>query len=121
MSELLETCSEVDGIAVTIPILDDHLAEVNPDAYIDASLVRKAAIAFEHRALQRYCATYSIYDAGKFGQEAVAHEFEDAAVVPCDLRLKQFLAVRPDSFERAQLIRAHQPTVTYDIRRQNGC
>src|ERR1700757_709077 len=110
MSELLETCSEVDGIAVTIPILD-----VNPDTYIDASLVRKAAIAFEHGALQHYCATYGIYDTDKFGQEAVAHEFEDAAVVPCNLRLKQFLAVRPDSFERAQLIRAHQPTVTYDV------
>jgi len=54
-------------------------------------------------------------DAGKFHQQAVTGGLDDAAVVLGDLRIDELAAQRFEAFERALLVRPHQPRIARHI------
>src|SRR5438094_463025 len=60
-------------------------------------------------------AAHRIDDAGKFHQHAVAGGLDDAAVVLGDLRIEKLAAQRFEAFERALLVRPHQPRIPRHI------
>ncbi len=64
-------------------------------------------------------AAHRIDDAGKLHQQAVAGGLDDAAVMLGDLRIEELAAQRFEAFERAFLVRPHQPAVTGDVRRKD--
>src|SRR5689334_12195472 len=61
------------------------------------------------------CTSTAHHDACEFHQQAVAGGLDDAAVVLGDLRIEKLAAQRLKAFERAFLIRAHQPRITRHI------
>ncbi len=68
-----------------------------------------------HRLLHRDRAAHRIDDAGKLDQHAVAGGLDDAAAVLGDFRIDQLAAQRLEPFERAFLVRPHQPRIPRHI------
>jgi hypothetical protein len=56
----------------------------------------------------------------KLDQHAVAGGLDDAAPLLGDLRIYEFAAQRLQTFERAFLVRPHQPRIPRDIGGKNG-
>jgi hypothetical protein len=76
---------------VAVLSLHDNVAEVDAYAHVDALPVGHAVVAFGHAALEDNRAFDGIDYAGELGQDAVAHQLEDAAVVLLDFRLENSL------------------------------
>ena len=74
-----------------------------------------AGVALGHRLLHLDRAAHRIDDAGELDQQAVAGGLDDAAVVLGDLRIDELAAQRFEAFERAFLVRPHQPRIPRHI------
>jgi hypothetical protein len=96
-------------------LLCNHIAEVEPDAELDAFGRRNARVAFGNTPLHLDCAAHGIYNAGELRQEPVASVFDQAAPVLGDLRKHQLGEVRLQPLVRALLVRTHQARVTRHI------
>ena len=75
----------------------------------------RLSAALGHRLLHRDRAAHRIDDAGKFHEQTVAGGLDDAAMVLGDFRIKKLAAQRFEAFERAFVIRPHQPRITRHI------
>jgi hypothetical protein len=115
LRQLLQSCGNVDALAVTVVALDDDLAEVEPDPHLEALIVRHCSVAFRQAALQADRALDGIDDAAELGKQPIAHQLENAAVVPRNLRLEQFLSARHQPPMRARLVTLHQGGVADHI------
>jgi len=115
IGQRFDTCGDVDTVAIEVVALDDHIAEINPDAQFDAAVRRDTRIPLGHRLLHRDRAAHRIDDAGKLHQEAVAGGLNDAALVLGDLRIEKLAAQRFEAFKRALLVRSHQPRIPRHI------
>src|SRR6516165_3277732 len=62
---------------------------------------------------------HRIDDAGKLHQHAVAGGLDDPATVLGDLRIEELAAQGFEAFERAFLVRPHQPSIADDISGQD--
>ena len=91
------------------------IAEIDADAQFDAAVSPDAGVALGHRLLHRDRAADRIDDAGKLHQHAVAGGLDDAAPVLGDLRIEELMAQRLEAFERAFLVRPHQPRIPRHI------
>jgi hypothetical protein len=116
----LQSRRDVDAFAVAVLALDDYLAKIDADAYIDVLILGDRSVALSQATLQRNCAFDRIDNAAEFGEKAVPHQLEDPAVVPVYLGLEKFLPVRLDSIESTRLVTLHERRVTYDVSRKNG-
>jgi hypothetical protein len=74
-----------------------------------------AVLRSGHRLLHRDRAPHRIDDARKFDQHPVAGGLDDAAVVFGDFRIEKLMAQRFEAFERAFLVRPHQPRISRHI------
>ena len=106
---------DVDAVAIEVVALDDHVAEIDADAQFDAAVRRDAGVPLGHRLLHLDRAAHRIDDAGKLHQQAVAGGLDDAAPVLGDLRIEELAAQRLEAFERALLVRPHQPRIPRHI------
>ena len=79
IGKLLKARGDVDALAVPVRPLDDHLAEVDADAHVDALVLGKAGVSLRHSALDVDGALDRVDDAPKLGQKTVAHELEDCS------------------------------------------
>ena len=91
--QAFETRGNVHAIAEQVVLLGDHVAEVDPDAEIDALVRRDAGVALGHGALDRQRAVEGIDHARELGQQAVAHQLDDAPPVRGDGRSDQLILV----------------------------
>jgi hypothetical protein len=107
LGQLLEPCRNIDAVAVAVFFLDDHIAEIDADPQIDALAGNEPIIPFGHAALKADRALHGIDNAAEFRQQAVAHQLENAAVMPRDLWLEQFLAVGAQPFKGVRLVLLH--------------
>jgi hypothetical protein len=81
-----------------------------------ASAVRRGAhVPLGHRSLHLDRTAHRIDDARKLHQQAVAGGLDDAAMVLGDLRIDELMAQRFEAFERAFLVRPHQPRIPRHI------
>ena len=76
-------------------------------------------VALRHPLLHRDRAAHRIDDAGELDQQAVAGGLDDAAVMLGDLRIDELAAQRPEAFEGALLVGAHQPRIARHIGRED--
>jgi len=88
-------------------LLDDHIAETDPDSKSNALVLRDVGIAVGHPPLQFSGAAHGVHDTGKFGQEAVARVLYGAAAVLPDLRFNELAEMRFEAFVRALFVRSH--------------
>ena len=77
----------MDVIAV-----DQHVAQVDPDAEFNALVFRKIGAAFGLRSLCLYGSTIRIDDDCELGQHPVAYELDDTAMVFRDLGIDKVRA-----------------------------
>ena len=103
VGKLLETRRDVDAVAMPVRALHDHFAEVDSNANIDALILRLAGVSLRHSSLDIDRALNRIDDAPELGQEAIAHELEDAAAMLRYCRFNEFIAVSLDPLERFSL------------------
>ena len=92
-------------------LLDDHVAEIDPDAEPDPPLLRHLGLALGHAALDLHSAAHRIDHAWKFREHAVAGVLHHPAPMLGDLRLDQLTEMPLEPFVRALLIRPHQTRV----------
>jgi hypothetical protein len=111
----LDPRGDVDTVAIEVVALDDHIAEIDADAQLNAALRRDARVPLGHRLLHLERAAHRIDDAGKFHQHTVAGSLDDAAMVLGDFGINELAAQRFEAFERAFLVRPHQPRIARDI------
>jgi hypothetical protein len=97
--------------------VDDHVAEVDADAKLDARLVGQAVIVIGDRALDLGGGAHGIDDAGELRQHAVAHELDDPPVVVGEHRVDQGRAQRPEGRDGAFFVGADQPRIADHV----GC
>ena len=110
-----QTRRDVHAVAVDVVLVDDDVAEVQPDAILDAPLRRHLDIALGHSALDLDSTAHGIDDAGEFDQDAVAGELDGAPAMLLDLRIDQLAPMALQRGERAFLVNPHQARVTGDI------
>ncbi|MFB3133620.1 MAG: hypothetical protein ACE10K_13970, partial [Rhodothermales bacterium] len=78
-------------------------------------IFRHFGIAPGHPSLDGDRAFECIDDAGKFHQNAVAHELYDTTPAGDDLGLDQLLPMRLETRQRARLILAHKTAIADDV------
>jgi hypothetical protein len=105
---------------VAVLAIDDHVAEIDSHAHVDGPIVGQPSIALCHAALQTDRARYRIDHAAELGQQSVAHQLEDSALVFGDLRLEQLLSMGPEPLERTRLVLLHEAAVTDYVGSKNG-
>jgi len=110
-----DASGDVDAVAIEVVALDDHVAEIDADAQLDAAVHNRTSIPLDHCLLHRDRAAHRIDDAGKFDQQAVASGLDDAAVMLGDFRIEELAAQRFQTFKRTLLIRPHQPGIPRHI------
>jgi hypothetical protein len=120
LGDPLQPRGDVDAIAEDVAFLDDDVADVNPDAQLDAPVGGLAGIALCHSALLRDSAAGGVHGAAELDQNAVAGPLDDPAAVLCNRRLQQFAAMGVEPGERPFLVGPHQPAVADNIPGENG-
>ncbi len=120
LSDAFEPRSDVDPVAHQIAVrLLDHIADMNPDAELDAPLGRHAGIAFDHRVLQFDGAADRIDDTAEFDDAAVAGALDDTAMMYGDRGVDQVAAKRSEPSEDAIFVRPGEPAVADDVGHQD--
>ena len=80
--DAFETRRDVDAVAHQIAVrLLDHVAQVNPDAELDALVGGQAGVAPGHRTLHIDCAPYCVDHAAELHDTAIAGALNDATAV----------------------------------------
>ena len=116
----LQARGDVDAVAVDVGALDDDVAQVDADAQPDTPLVRQLGLARRHGALNLDGAVHRLDDARELGQQAVAHELDDAALALRDLGLHQLLAERLQALQRPGLVLAHEAGIADHVGGEYG-
>ena len=117
--QLLQPGRDDHAFAVAVLVLDDHVAEIDAHAHVDALPVGEAIVPLGHLPLEQHRAFDGIHDAAEFGQQAVARQLEDAAVMPGDFGFEEVFPVRAQAFERIRLIILHEAAVADDVDRED--
>src|SRR5260370_13174654 len=110
ISQGFDPRGDVDAVAIEVAF-DDHVAEIDADAQLDAVVRPDAGVPLGHRLLHLDRAADRIDDAGKFDQHAVAGGLDDPAVLFDDLRIEQIAAQRYEAFGRAFPVRSHHSQI----------
>ena len=100
-----------NAVTVDVVAVDDHIAEIDPDAARDALLFGKIGIAVDHCPLHFDRTAHRIDDARELGQHAVAGGLDDAPAELADLGIDELTAMRLEALECTLLIAAHQPRI----------
>ena len=111
----LEARRHIHTVPEYVLAVDDHIAQIDPHAKLDAAVLRHVLVAPRHGPLDLRRAGNRVHDARKLHQHAVAGNFDNAAMVLCDLTVDEFPAVRLQRSQRAHLIQAHQTAETNHV------
>jgi hypothetical protein len=107
LGDAFEPSCNVDPIAEDIALLDDNVADVDPDTDFDALFIRNADIALRHPVLQLDRAARGVHGTDEFDEYAIAGAFDDTAAVLRDGWFQEFTAVGVKSGERPFLVGTH--------------
>jgi hypothetical protein len=91
LGQRLETCRDVDAIAIDVVVIADDVADVDADAELDSPVRGHLRVALNHSALNIDCAAYCVDNADEFNQHAVARRLYDATAVLDNLRVTRAL------------------------------
>ena len=111
LREAFQPRRHVDPVAVDIIAVDHHVAQIDPDAELNALVFRKIGVAFGYGSLCLCGSTNRIDDACELGQHPVAHEFDDTPMVLGDLGIDEVRAQCLEGRYRAFLVCADQAGV----------
>ena len=81
VAQLLQTGGDVHAIAEKIAVLDDDIAQVDADPEHDATVRRNLGLMRGDLFLHRNREGCGVDDRTEFGNRAIPHQFDDAAVM----------------------------------------
>ena len=110
IGELLEPRRDIDALAVPVRSLDDHFAQIDADAHVDALVLGEALVPFGHAALDVGGAFDRVDDAGELG----------CAATGGDRRLDQLRAADFEPLEGPRLVQLHEAAVADDVGGEDG-
>ena len=87
LGQSFQPCRYIDTVTVDIATVFDDVANIDPDAELEAAIGRHIGVSLRHLALHVDGTTHRVDDAGEFDQEPVAGGFADAPAVLFDLRI----------------------------------
>src|SRR5262249_51336688 len=102
---------DVDAFSVAVIPFDDNLAEVDSNSNLDPLMLSHIGISFRQSSLQRHRA-FDRIDAGEFREQSVAHQLENATVVPFDFWFEQLFSPSAKWFVSSRLVLFHESGVT---------
>jgi hypothetical protein len=114
-----EAGGDIDTVAVDVVLVDNDVAEIDPDAEPDAAVLGHAGFAIYHCPLQLGGTADRVHDAREFRQHAIAGILDDAPGMLADLRVDEFAAMRLEPLVGALLVHAHQARVACHISGEN--
>src|SRR5262249_6943369 len=117
--QLLQPRRDIDSIAIAVLALDDDLAEVDPDAHMDAPFFGHRGVALRHVPLEHDSTFNGVDYAAELGEQPVAHELEDAPVMLLDLGLEEVLAMRAHPLEGVRLVLLHEAAIADHVGRED--
>ena len=103
-----------------IVAFDDHVAQINTDAELHASIVRLTGVALCHAFLDFDSALDSIDHTRQLDQQSIARGLDDAAAMARDRRLDQLSEMRVEPGARSLLVLAHEPGVSRHVCSEDG-
>src|SRR6516164_6004325 len=106
---------DIDAVAINIVVVEDDVAEIDPDAELDAPRLPDLGVALGHPLLQLDRTAHRVDDAGKLDQQPVAGGLDDTPPMLFDLGIRDLTADRLQRGERPFLVRPHQPRIAGDI------
>ena len=119
-ADLLQARRDIDAVAEDVIALDGDIAQVNPNAEADGSLVGDAVVPLDHTFLNADAAFDGGDNAGKLQQQAIAHRLDDAPAMFGDQGVDQFGAVRAQSAERTGFVRTHKTRIADNVSGYDG-
>ena len=118
--DAFEPRRHVDAVTIDVAGLDDHVADIDADAKLDAAVPGHAGVALAHAALDRRRARDRIHDARELRQEPVPGELDDTALRFGDLGVDQIRPVGFPGCVGARLVHAHEAAIGRHVSRQDG-
>lgn len=115
IGQRLQPRGDIDAVAKYVAILGDDIAQIDADAEYDSTVRGFPGVRRRHRLLQRHGAAHRIHHAGEFRQYAVAHQFDDAAMVIRDNGVYDFGQTSLQTDKRSLFVGRHQPAVPDDV------
>jgi len=98
ISNPFEARCNIDAVAHHVTIaFRDHIAEMNADAELDATLGRKPRIALDHAVLHLNGAADGIDHASELDENPISRAVDDTSVMQGDGGIDQIAAERPPS------------------------
>jgi hypothetical protein len=116
----LQSGRNVHPIAIEVSAIDDHVAEIDPNAELNSFLRRNFGIALPHALLDLDRAADCIHDARKLDENAIARRFHDTTAVLLSFGVDQLSAIFLKARERACLICTHQPAIAGNVGSEYG-
>ena len=122
LGDPFQSRGNIDAVAhqVAVALLDD-IAEMDADAKLDATLRRKAGVAFDHAVLHFDGAAHRVDYAAELDDASVTRALHDASVMHGDGRVDQIATEGPQPRQCPILVGASEPTVSDHVRYQNRC
>ena len=81
LGETFKTRRDVDTVSQQVLTFCDHVAEIDTDPELDASIGRDIQVATIHPALDIEGTTHGVHDRGKLDEDAVASGFYDSSTM----------------------------------------
>src|SRR5262249_58790468 len=107
LGERFELPRSISALAKNVISINNNIADINPNANLDALVRRYIRVALGHTALNIDSAAHSIDNANELHQRPISGGFNNSAAMFGDLRIDQFFAVRLELAQRAFLIGSH--------------
>jgi hypothetical protein len=107
-------------VTIKIIAIDHDIAQVDTNAQHHVTVVWKIGVGFGERLLEVEGALHGVDRTGKFQQNSIPGELEDAALMLKDHRVQHVTAPGLEDGKSASLINTHQPAITNHIGRKDG-
>ena len=110
----------IAAVTVDVRVLDDNVTEVDAYPKYNPLFLGRRSVALGHSTLHSDRADHRLNDAGELDQDAIAGQFDDPAMLCCDLGLDQFRLVLLKALQGADIISPHQAAVADDVGGEDG-
>jgi hypothetical protein len=120
LGDTFQSRGNIDAVAHQVPVvLLNHIAEMDADAKLDATLGRKTGVALHHAVLHLDSASHSINYAAELDNGAIASALDNSPIVDGDYWVDQIAPQRTEPGQCPILVGTSKPAVSDHIRYQD--
>jgi hypothetical protein len=119
LGDALQSRGNIDAVTHQVAVaLLNHIAEMDANAKLDATLGWDARVALNHAVLHLDGAAHSVNDAAEFNDGSVASALDNSPIVDGNYRVDQIAPQRSQSRQYPIFVGASKPAVSDHVRYQ---